>query len=198
MITTPLETPPNSLKLPPWATLLEHFYHQAGMDLFPLQRLAPEEVPQPYKKLLVHSSDMTPTLEKFYGQWLGIRVLSRRREGDSYWREVVLNLQGQMKPVEYGVIRIFLDHFPAKARRMVLDEDQPLGTILRSEAIGHMSWPQVFFRAEADAHLSKWLRLHRPCSLYGRRNLLLDGSRRLLADVMEILAPVDHPSPQSN
>lgn len=198
MIFTSLEATPTTRKAPSWATLLEHFYRRAGMRLLPLQRLANDEVPEPYKRLLVHSSDMTPTLENYYGQPLGIRVISRQREGETYLREVVLNLKEDLRPVEYGVIRIFLEHFPAEARRMILDEVRPLGAILEEQAIGHMSWPQVFFRAESDAHLGKWLRLPRPCPLYGRRNLLLDGSRRLLADVMEILAPAGNPLAESN
>ena len=32
-----------------------------------------------------------------------------------------------------------------------------------------------------------------PGFLYGRRNVLLDGSRRLLAEVIEVLAPVAKP-----
>jgi hypothetical protein len=55
-----------------------------------------------------------------------------------------------------------------------------------------VSWPQAFFRVEADPHMVRVLRLSQPGSLYGRRNVLLDGSRRLLADVLEVLAPVDN------
>jgi hypothetical protein len=187
-----------SWKASAWASLLEQFYGRAGMPLFPLERLSGDQVPPPYKDLLVHSLDMTPTLERFYGDALRIQVLSRHVEQDTYLREVVLQLRNTMRPVEYGVIRVCLNHFPSKARRMVLDEEQPLGGILLSESIGHMSWPQAFFRAEADAHLCQWLQLPRPCSLYGRRNLLVDGSRRILADVMEILSPVENPTSQSS
>ncbi len=62
---------------PGWTALLERFYSRAGLTLPPLERLKEDEVPQPYKGLLVHSQDMTPTLEKFYGKPLGLTVLSR-------------------------------------------------------------------------------------------------------------------------
>ena len=182
--------PAPSAPLPPWAALLEHFYARAGLPLPRLERLQDRDVPSPYRALLVHSSDMTPTLQEFHGQAVGLTVLSRELQESAYLREVVLHVGAGERPVEYGVIRIFLDRFPATARRRVLEERRPLGSILESESVGHLSWPQAFFRAESDAHIGAVLRLSQPCQLYGRRNVLLDGSRRLLAEVIEVLPPV--------
>ena len=175
--------------IPPWAALLERFYERTGSSLPLLRELKGEEVPQPYRALLVHSSDMTPTLERFYGQTLRLRVLSREHQDDSYKREVILWLAEDTRPVEYGVIRIFLDRLPPTARRLVLEEQRPLGDILHGEAIPHLSWPQAFFRLKSDARAGAALGMRHPGFLYGRRNVLLDGSRRLLAEVIEVLAP---------
>jgi chorismate-pyruvate lyase len=175
---------------PRWARLLEPFYARQGFTVPCLTQLKDVEVPSPYRSLLVHSSDMTPTLEAFYRQSLGLTVLSREVHDDSYLREVLLTVGPDEVPVEYGAIRIWLDHFPAQARRMVLAENCPLGRILHTEGIGHISWPQAWFRAQSDAHLARLLRLRQPATLYGRGNVLLDGSRRLLAEVIEVLAPV--------
>ena len=133
---------------------------------------------------------MTPTLASFYGQALRLRVLSREHQDDSYKREVVLWLAEDARPVEYGVIRIHLERLPPAARRLVLQEQRPLGDILHGEAIPHLSWPQAFFRLKSDAHAGAALGLRHPEFLYGRRNVLLDGSRHLLAEVIEVLAPV--------
>jgi hypothetical protein len=176
--------------LPSWAALLQRFYERTGLSAPVLKELKGEEVPPPYQGLLVHSSDMTPTLAKFYGQALGLKVLSSEREGDSYKREVILWLAGDARPVEYGVIRIFLNRLPPAARQLVLQEQRPLGDILQGEAIPHLSWPQAFFRLKADAHAGAALGLRHARFLYGRRNVLLDGSRRLLAEVIEVVAPV--------
>jgi hypothetical protein len=201
---------------PSWAALLEKFYARAGQPLPRIQPLKENEVPQPYKALLVHSSDMTPTLENFYHRRLGLTVLSREIERETYLREVLLRLtaddlsgprRGAMaaasspdavlrpgedsKPIEYGVIRICLAQLPPVARRHVLEEQRPLGNILQSEGIPHISWPQAFFRVESDPHTRTVLGLWQPCDLYGRRNVLLDRTRRLLAEVIEILAPVE-------
>jgi chorismate-pyruvate lyase len=181
---------------PAWANLLEQFYAQGGVPFPQLHRLADSQLPEPYKSLLAHCADMTPTLEKFYARTVGIQVLNHQLHADRYLREVVLQVpgpkgRGSLLPIEYGVIRIFLDRLPAPARRRVLQQERPFGTILREENIVHSSWPQDFFRIEADARLAALLRTGGEAPLYGRRNLLLDGARHVLAEVIEILAPVD-------
>lgn len=173
---------------PPWAAVLDRFYRKRGERVPPLRRLMGEEMPSPYRELLVHSKDMTPTLESFYGQPLGLTVVTRDLDNGDYMREVVLTAGA--RPVEYGAIRILLDHFPPATRDVVLRERRPLGGILQDAGLPHVGWPQAFFKTQADAHMKDLLCLAEPCDLYGRRNVLLDGSRRLLAEVIEILSPV--------
>ncbi len=172
-----------------WAGLLDWVYLRAGRQVPALEQLKPEQVRPPYRSLLAHSADMTPTLERFYGECPGITVLSRDLDRNCYRREVVLTLGRNQRPILYGAIRILLDHLPPKARNSVLQELLPLGRILQTEGIPHMSWPQAFFCVEPDWHMKTMLRLQRRTKLYGRRNVLLDGSRRLLAEVVEVLAP---------
>jgi chorismate-pyruvate lyase len=173
-----------------WAGPLEWCYAKAGLSLPSLEPLRPHEVRRPHRALLVHSEDMTPTLEGFFEQPLGLTVLSSEQEGDSYRREVLLTLGLERCPVLYGAIRVCLPHFPARARGLIVKGRSPLGRILQTEAIAHMSWPHPFFRLDPDSHISAMLRLRRTCKLYGRRNVLVDGSRRLLAEVIEVLPPI--------
>src|SRR2546425_4426962 len=100
---------------------LDDFYAQAGLTLPPLQQVDGEAVPPPYKRLIVHHNDMTPTLEKFYGQDIHLRVLGRRRKGDEYFREVVLLLDSNDQPVEFGAIKIDLHLFSEEARKQILE-----------------------------------------------------------------------------
>lgn len=172
------------------ARLLEVFYDREGRSAPELRPLKGETVPEPYHRLLVHSNDMTPTLEGFYEQRLWLRVLQRFQEGDSYFREVALIQASVALPVEYGVIRIDLSRFDRAPRQKILEEHCPLGRVLQEGAIAHTSWPRGFFQVTADERLQAILELRRPTLLYGRRNLILDGQRRLLADVVEILQPV--------
>lgn len=171
------------------SALLQRFYWRAGLAPPRLRVVPGAEVPEPSKSLLVHSRDMTPTLESFHRRPILLEALRSERQDDMYWREVLLRRAGDAKPVEYGAIRICLALLSPAAARSVLQERRPLGSILQDEAIAHLSWPQAFFRVQADARLSRLLDLRQPATLYGRRNVLVDGSRRLLAEVIEILPP---------
>jgi chorismate-pyruvate lyase len=183
---------------PPWAALLDSVYTRLGSEAPVLRQLAPDAVPQPYRGLLVHSQDMTPTLEAHYQQPVTLRVLSRDLQDPYYIREVVLLRSDGSGPVEYGVIRIWLNHLPPAAARRVLEAERPFGNILHSESIPHMSWPQEFFCVHSDTHVQTVLKLAQPGLLYGRRNVLLDGARRMLAEVIEILAPASETSTEAN
>src|SRR5712691_7766245 len=73
---------------------LDEFYSRSGFALPPLEQIDGEGMPEPFKSLLVHANDMTPTLESFHGRSVHLRVLGRERRGDDYFREVVLQLEG--------------------------------------------------------------------------------------------------------
>src|SRR2546423_14144336 len=76
----------------PFAHPLDEFYARAGLRLPAIERIGGEEIPQPYRGLLVHEDDMTPTLEKYHGAEIHLRILGREQREDFYFREVVLQL----------------------------------------------------------------------------------------------------------
>jgi len=169
---------------------LDEFYLEMGLALPPLQQVDGEAVPRPYKQLLVHHDDMTPTLEKYYGRDIHLRLLGRRRKGSGYFREVVLLLDGTDQPVEFGAIKIYLDRFGAEARRQILAEQRPLGHILQECGVKHTSRPKAFLRLASDHFINDALQLTGANVLYGRRNSLFDPQECPLAEIVEILPPV--------
>jgi chorismate-pyruvate lyase len=168
---------------------LDEFYAQIGLALPTVHRLEGAAVPEPYKTLLVHSRDMTPTLEEFYGCKVSLEVLSRERRGDVYFREVLLRTSKGNRPVEFGAIKIHIGLFPPAARRQVLEERTPLGRILAENEIRHSSRPRAFLRIQADSLVSGHFGLTQPSWLYGRRNTISDAFQRPLAEIVEILPP---------
>lgn len=180
--------------VPPWAALLHHFYRRQRLPFPRLTRVPPDALPRPFRRLLAHCNDMTPTLEAFHGEAVSLRVCDRQTVADSYAREVVLELATAGHPVAYGAIRIHLDRLEPPARRSILEEREPFGAILQAEAVPHLCWPQAFFHVEADARMSRLLKLSHPGALYGRRNVVLDVQRQLLAEVIEVLAPAPRSS----
>jgi chorismate-pyruvate lyase len=168
---------------------LDEFYLDAGRPLPPAVRIEGEEVPEPYRQLLVHDRDMTPTLEAFHGERIHLRLLQRRVDGAKLWRQVVLTLNDSKRPVEFGAIVIHCDHFPPAAREQILACHRPLGTILADHAIHHASAPHAFLRVEPDLLICEALATTGIYSLYGRRNVLTTPGGGVLADILEILPP---------
>lgn len=171
-----------------WIYPLDEFYERSGLSLPPVTPLAGTEVPEPYRGLLVHARDMTPTLESAHACAIHLRVLERSLADGVLSREVVLVPEGGSKPVAFGVIKINLEHFPLPARDLVLEGKEPLGAILRSLSIRHASRPDTYIKVAADELIRRALQLGEPCDLYGRRNVIVDDGRTL-AHVVEILPP---------
>jgi chorismate-pyruvate lyase len=168
---------------------LDEFYRERGEILPPIGRVKPDEIPDPYKKLLVHNGDMTSRLEAFHGDKIHIQLLARHTHENEYFREVVLTLNGEKKPVEFGAIKIVLDLFPLDAQKEILKEHRPLGEILKNFNIAHSSRPKTFLSVLSDDFINRALKLSDSHSLYGRRNTLVDSWDRPLAEIVEILPP---------
>jgi chorismate-pyruvate lyase len=173
----------------PIAYPLDDFYAQQNLALPRIEAIDGKDVPEPYRSLLVHADDMTPTLEKFHGDKIHIRVLRRQQRDDFYFREVVLVLDTDERPVEFGAIKMNLALFSSAARKLILEEREPLGHILRDCAVTHSSRPKAYLRVESDELINRALNLTGRHTLYGRRNTHFDTQDRALAEIVEILPP---------
>lgn len=173
----------------PYAYPLDEFYVQARMRLPVIDQIEGDALPEPYKSLLVHKDDMTPTLERFHACSIHLQVLRREQRDDFYFREVVLILDDSELPVEFGAIKINLALFAPSVRRLILEERFPLGHILKECDVAHSSKPKAFLRIESDEFINQVLRLSACKILYGRRNTLADPQQRPLAEIVEILPP---------
>jgi hypothetical protein len=172
---------------------LNEFYARSGLNLPPLDQLDGEALPEPYKSLLVHERDMTSTLETFHKAGIHLHPVSREQVGNEYFREVVLELDGSNRAVEFGAIKIHLDRFPDDARQEILRERYPLGRILKDFAIEYLSRPQAFIRIASDPTIADLLKLSGAHTLFGRRNTLFNPDGHSLAEILEILPPANAP-----
>ena len=142
-------------------------------------------MPEPYRGLLVGDHDMTPALAAFHREMIHLRVIERETEGDAYTRLVVLTAGA--RPVEFGAIVIDLTPFPPAARAAVLEGIEPLGTILATHRIEHLSRPRAFIRVTSNPFINEHLGLTGAHELYGRRNVLTTADHQVFADIVEIL-----------
>jgi chorismate-pyruvate lyase len=166
---------------------LDYCYHRQAIPFPNLEAVPPGKIPEPVKSLLVHQKDMTPTLEAFHGDRIFIEVLHRDYSAGHYFREVVLRLEQTQHPVEFGAIRIFLEHLPTHAREAILKERLPLGHILAEHQVAHKSNPIGYLRMAPDALISRVLSSAGQPWLYGRRNRLSNPAGQSIAEIIEIL-----------
>lgn len=149
-----------------------------------------QQMPEPYKQLLVHKSNMTSTLEAYHARTIYIERLNVVRGDEQTTREVVLRLESSNKPVEYGASRIFFDSLPPKAVELIDEGRIPLGTLLRTCECKHTVEPSGFFRLQATPFFGDIFPRMTESTLYGRRNTLVALNGKPIAEVCEILPPL--------
>lgn len=168
---------------------LSEFYAHAKLPLPRIEMIPGDAVPEPFRSLLVHANDMTPTLEAFHKSDIRLEILSRERRGDFYFREVVLRLKSNDHPVEFGANKVFVGRFSEEAREMILAEELPLGRILKDCGVRHRTEARAFLRVDSDELINRAFDLAQPVTLYGRKAVISDLQGRPLSEIVEILPP---------
>lgn len=179
--------------------LLQEFYPgDPGVAPFEMMTIAADLMPEPERSLLVHDRDMTSTLTRFHGDQLRLDVLDRRLHDDHLARHIVLRTVSEHRPVEYGAIRIRFDGLDEDVLAKILEGEQPLGGILNEHNVGYKSCPGGFFRIRATDLMADVLELPGASWLYGRCNCLSASGGRNIAEVVEILPPLNTDTQRSN
>ena len=154
-----------------------------------IEFLVPDQIPEPYRSLLVHESDMTGTLERYCGQAMLLHTIERVITPDRVVRHVELRGADDNQAAEFGAIEISLDEFAAGPREEILEGVLPLGTILKKAEMDFTSRPIAYFRIQPGAAVRHSFGMLDRGWLYGRCNQLLTLNGRGIADVVEILPP---------
>lgn len=154
-----------------------------------LEFLTASQLPEPYRGLLVHESDMTGTLERYCGQTMLLRTIERIITPDRVVRHVELRGAENNQAAEFGAIEIRLDQFQPGPREEILEGHIPLGTILKKAEMDFISRPVAYFRIQPGASLRPSFGVPEDGWLYGRCNRLLGLNGGVIAEVVEILPP---------
>jgi chorismate-pyruvate lyase len=156
-----------------------------------------DKMPEPYRGLLVHATDMTHKLQAFSGQTIHVRPLHVDRDGHKLHRRVLLICDNDGRTIEFGVIRIHLERFSREPREEILDCRVPLGAILKHHNIAHRCEPRFYFRLSGSTFLRDAFELDCATTLYGRLNHIVNEAGEELADVVEVLPPLFAPQNRS-
>ena len=163
------------------------FFYGIGSARPRVTFVAPDELPEHERWLLVHDTDMTLRLREGHSCEIDLDVHARARIGNYVVRASVLTRRSDGKPVEFGAIGIHLDALPDTAQQEVLEGRVPFGAILEKHAVPHSSHPRGFFRISVDARLAELLGATSGQVLFGRCNELRHQDGRAMADVVEVL-----------
>lgn len=162
-----------------------------GIEPPPIHLIGQDELPSTYCVLLAHDRDMTSTLERSWGARLHLRVIEKHLDDHRLTRQVVLVTDTNDRPVAFGAIRIFLDQFGDAPRKEIESCTRPLGTILEHHRIAYACSPSAFFSCPCSEFIERVFEIVDAGDLYGRCNTILNGINEPLAEVVEILAPLD-------
>ena len=170
---------------------LNLFYERYGRQMPEITPLFEHHMPEPYKQLLVHKKNMTPTLEAYHSDTIHIERMNLLPGNEQTTREIILRLDRNKKPVEYGASRIFLRKLPPKALPLVAEGKVPLGTILRICECIHTVELAGFFKIKPTPFFSEIFGTSDGTPLFGRRNTLTAPDGSAIAEVCEILPSVN-------
>jgi chorismate-pyruvate lyase len=147
-----------------------------------------EEVPPPYRDLLVHNEHMTVTLERFHGRPVELRVLARHVEGGEYARMILLALEGTDEIVEFGIIRLDLNCCSKKVQDEIVAGNTPLGRILIEHDVLRRIDPTAFLKIRPTDALKEWFGISESRPIYGRlASIYCDNA--LAIELLEVVRP---------
>ncbi len=168
---------------------LDVVYTRAGVTIPKVKVVTPDQIPLPYRSLLVHDIDMTVTLERHFGDRVALRPLSTFTVGRSYFRRVLLVQEYSGRPVEMGAIRIRLDAFSQRVQAKIRRNEIPLGRLLKEGGVKYRSHPTAFLAITPNPEMMGVFWMREPRTLYGRRTQVIrHGSK--VGDIVEVLPMV--------
>ena len=165
---------------------LDLVYVRAGVELPRVRTVEPDEIPLPYRSLLVHENDMTLTLERHFGGRVVLRPLSTFTMGQWYFRRVLLVQEFSGRPVEMGAIRMKLRAFTRRIREQILANRIPLGRILRDGRVDYQRRPKSFLSVTPNEEMMGVFWMREPRTLYGRRTEIFQRGTKI-GDLVEVL-----------
>ncbi len=137
------------------------------------------DVPDPFRRLLVHHDHMTTTLRDYHDAPIGLSVLDHELTDDTYTRKIILTLAGSPATradtpsvVEFGIVRIDLAQVPDVVRSEILQRTIPLGDILIQHDILREIEPKWYLAIDPPSPLLKHFDKPLSATVYGRIGII--------------------------
>ncbi|HKQ48172.1 MAG TPA: hypothetical protein VJZ71_08900 [Phycisphaerae bacterium] len=134
--------------------------------------IAPDRLPDAYRRLLAHDQHMTLRLREHFGQDVVLRVLASQVDGDLYQRRIVLSLAESERIVEVGLVRIDLGYTSGAVRAAIQEKRTPLGDVLIQANVLRRIEPKWYYRFDTGCPLLADFGAARPPKAYGRLGVI--------------------------
>ncbi|MGL6075824.1 MAG: hypothetical protein ACRC8S_16840 [Fimbriiglobus sp.] len=148
-----------------------------------------DEMPEPYRSLLVHTHHMTVTVEQFYGEMVNVEVDEVARRDNLYARKIFLRLEKSSQVVQFGLVAIDLTMLSPVVRAEILAGEIPLGRVLIQHNVMREVHPVGYFRVTLDEFLAKRMGVAIGVESYGRLGVITTDGQPAIR-VAEILTPI--------
>jgi chorismate-pyruvate lyase len=147
-----------------------------------------DQVPEPYRRLLVHEHHMTVTVEAYHNDKVDVKVLAEKHEGDHYARKILLTLQGTGRVVQFGLMGIHLRYCSPQVQAEILAKKTPLGRVLIEHNVLRRIEPVAYLRVFPGPAMMEWFGLKEPKMTFGRL-ALIHCDEQPAVELLEIVAP---------
>lgn len=167
---------------------LAQLFYDSTDDLGVFAEVASGGLPSPFDRLLDHGNHMTVTVEAHHGSPVDLRVLETLGDEHVHVRKIVLMRRSDGAVVQFGLVRLHLDHLAEPIRREVVAQRTPLGRILIEHGVMRHVELLALWRIHPGADLSAAFGLDRPIPCYGRTaRIYCDGEPTI--ELLEIVTP---------
>lgn len=166
--------------------LLLAFFGEAKVPL--CERIPPEEIPEPYRRLLVHHNHMTVTLEDHHKDRVDVIPYQVHRHGDLYGRKLDLRTVNSRKIVMTGLMLFNFSFCSEEVRDLIIAQQIPLGRILIDNNIMRRVSTGSYMRFDPDDAFVSRFELSDPRPAYGRLATIFCDEQPAV-DLLEIVTP---------
>ncbi len=161
----------------PSASRLATLFYTDLAEIGQFEPISVGNMPADYRTLLAHPEHMTVSLEMFHKSLVSVKVLDEWRDDASYARTSVLSRQSDGVPVQFGIMRIWLNDLPDSARDQITSRQTPLGRVLIEHNLLREVEPICLWEIAPNTVLKKNLGLRSDVRLYGRSAQILVEER---------------------
>ena len=167
---------------------LSSLFYENHASIGGFEEVSAGELPAQYRSLLAHDDHMTVTVEAWHNSLVEVQVLEEHITEEYYSRKIVLALQRDGKPVQFGIMRIRLTDLPQIVRMEIESQALPLGRIMIRHHMMREVELESLWRVSAGPELHKHLRLDSGTVVFGRTARILVDK----APAVELLEIVTH------